>query len=121
METLGIKKCSKCKEEYLLEEFYTRSDTGRPVSQCKWCCKESVKQRQRKMRAKRKKDYKLGNIKPIAEKWCKLCDQVLPWQDFYIRFDCSDLLSHYCRKCHNSDNLAYRKRTGYKRKNARNS
>ena len=121
MEELGIKKCSKCKEEFLLEEFYRRSDRDAPVSQCKWCCAEGVRERQKKRRAKKKKQFENGEIKPIAEKWCIVCDQVLPWQDFYIKFDAGDLLSHYCRKCHNSDNKEYRKRTGYKRKKNENN
>ena len=110
-----IKQCSKCNEEFLLEEFYKRRDRNAPVSQCKWCCKEEVKKRQKKRRAKRKQQYADGEIQPISEKWCVLCDEVKPWQAFYIKYDCSTLLSHYCKSCHNSDNLAYRKRTGYQR------
>ena len=110
-----VKRCSKCKDEFLIEDFYRRSDRDAPVSQCKFCSAEGTRERQKKRRAKKKEQFENGEIKPISEKWCILCDQVLPWQDFYMRYDSSDLLSHYCRKCHNKDNMMYRKRTGYKR------
>ena len=121
METVGIKKCTSCKTEYLEEEFYRRSDRDQLMSQCKFCYGDAVKKRQRKRRAERKEAYKNGEIQPIEEKWCKLCDDVKSWEEFYIKYDATDLLSHYCRECHKKDNLMYRYRTNYKRKNADNS
>lgn len=53
--------------------------------------------------AQRRADYKAGILKPAIEKWCKMCDQVLPTEAFYIRFDADHLLSHYCRECHKKD------------------
>ena len=100
-----IKQSTTCEVEYCLEEFYIRRDRGdKPTSQCKFCIGEATRSRQKIRREERKRDYKNGLISPEPEKWCILCDEVKPFEEFYLRYDAQDLLSHYCRKCHMADN-----------------
>ena len=58
----------------------------------------------------RREAYNNGTLVPLKEKWCKMCDDVKPSEDFYVRFDCDGLLSHFCRKCHMYDNKLYKRR-----------
>ena len=60
--------------------------------------------------AERREAYENGDMKPQGEKWCKLCDKVLSFESFYIRFDYDGLLSHYCRKCLMYDSKLYKRR-----------
>ena len=67
----------------------------------------------------RKAAYNNDTLRPMVEKWCRMCDDVKPSRDFYIRFDYDGLLSQYCRKCHMKD---CKTRKQIKRKqNARNT
>jgi hypothetical protein len=101
----GIKKCVRCKEEYMFEEFYEVSDRADGhAGTCKWCYL-SLQRTRRTLRAQqRKEDYAAGLIKPMAERWCKLCDDVKAASEFYRRWDTDSLLSHYCKECHIADN-----------------
>lgn len=51
----------------------------------------------------RRAAYEAGELQPAEERWCRMCDEVKPHQDFYLRFDTDTLLSHYCRECHKKD------------------
>jgi hypothetical protein len=64
----------------------------------------------------RKLAYENGELVPQEDKWCKMCDEVKPYTEYYIRFDYDGLLSHYCRKCHMSDNKMYKRRRRNKKK-----
>ena len=51
----------------------------------------------------RRAAHKAGELHPMPEKWCKMCDDVKDFTEFYIRYDCNGLLSQYCKECHKKD------------------
>ena len=116
----GIKKCRKCRVDYCTEEFYARTDRDSLSSWCRFCITEMHRANGKALREQRKKLFNSGELKPISEKWCILCDDVKPWQEFYMKWDAKDLLSHYCRMCHVSDDTK-RKRRQRNISNARSS
>lgn len=103
-EQQEIKTCSLCKNDYLIEEFYPRTDRPKSThSWCKFCSRERRNAHRTSRAAERRKQYDAGEITPMVEKWCKLCDDVLPADMFYRRWDTNSLLSHYCKSCHVAD------------------
>ena len=111
-----IKRCTKCRVEYCIEEFYIRRDRDSHSSWCKFCVRDAQNERGVRKRESQKRLFEAGKIKPISEKWCLWCDEVKPWQEFYMKYDASDLLSHYCRMCHMRDNRSYKRRRRVKKK-----
>ena len=75
------------------------------------------RERGKARRLRKKELFEAGEIQPISEKWCRLCDDVKPWDEFYMKWDSQDLLSHYCRACHVADD-ALRKRINRNKTNA---
>jgi len=102
--TEEFKTCTKCKTEYLIEEFYTRSDRpGWRVPQCRFCVTAAVRTTQEERRVRIKEAYESGKLTVITEKWCKVCDEVKPSDQFYMKWDSKDYLSHFCKECHKYD------------------
>lgn len=87
-----MKKCTKCKEEKLLEKFY-KNKFGKYVAECRACSKiRSDKWHQNnpeKTRiAQKKYELKLGIGVPVA---CKRCGEM------FVKKTCSSLCSIKCR------------------------
>ncbi len=102
--TEEFKTCTKCKTEFLIEEFYTRADRpGWRVPQCKYCTKAKVRETQETRRARVKEQYESGTLEVMEEKWCRICDEVKPSSQFYMKWDSNDYLSHACKSCHKYD------------------
>lgn len=89
-----MKKCSKCKEEKPLTQFYrqTRSKDGYRAA-CKTCCRYT-----------RKKDHPVS----VEHKRCRRCDTVKTAERFYEEGRKPDGLSSYCRYCTSVMQAAYR-------------
>ena len=71
------KRCTKCKNEYILDDFYRLSDDpNHSLSWCKYCMSESSVARQKK-RAKRR----------ISQGLCRDCDTPrLPYSNHFCEF-----------------------------------
>ena len=97
-----LKKCTKCKEEKPTTDFYFKDeDSLRP--ECIECYKDSAKKYASSTRQINRKLYEDGELKPPIEKWCKVCDEIKPPEDFYMNFQSKELLSSYCKSCHKKD------------------
>ena len=106
--TEELKRCTKCGKEKTLDQYYYK-DEDSLRSECITCLRDKSKTRGEKLREKNQRLYAEGKIHPIEEKWCKVCDEVKHWEEFYFNFQSSTLLSSYCKECHKKD-TAQRKR-----------
>lgn len=85
MEFNGIKRCSKCKEEKIIEEYYKNNQTKDGyLNKCKACCKE--------------RENSLIHIK-VEEKKCCRCKEIKKSTEFYKRKSSLDGLYYRCIKC----------------------
>lgn len=110
------KRCSNCKVVRSLEDFYTRTGRTASGSWCKICTCTMSRERGKARRLRKKELFEAGELQPISEKWCRLCDDVKPWGEFYMKWDAQDLLSHYCRACHVSDDTMRKRRERKKKR-----
>jgi len=106
--TEELKRCTNCDKEKPLDQYYYK-DEDSFRSECIECYRKDAKLKGKERREKNRKLYAEGTIEPMQEKWCKICDDVKSWEEFYFNFQSESLLSSYCKECHKKD-TAQRKR-----------
>ena len=88
------KKCSKCKMEKGLEEFYKRN--GKIRSECKQCSNDA----NRKQKQKRKeKNISKGGVELVVDKKCSLCKVVKNIDSFNKNICTPTGYRDSCREC----------------------
>ena len=94
MESL-TKRCSRCKRELPVEEFYraTRTKDGLNCC-CKPCCSAWHKAYRKKVTSQR--------VSPPETKYCAGCHQTLPSDQFWKNASSTDGLQRTCKTCHSS-------------------
>jgi ribosomal protein L32 len=110
MKTPTIKKCSKCGEVKILDEFSkdAKSKDGKQ-RRCKSCRKEYY--------AQQKAILQRGDYKVITEKKCSKCGEVKPADEFHKNLNSKDGKDSQCKSCRKeyyAQQKAILQRDGYK-------
>ena len=116
----GMKKCSKCKEAKLLEEFspcVTNPDGYQYY--CKSCKDQWYQDNSQRVKQNQKRLYEQNKIRnsgqsiPVGSKICYRCKQSKLYSEFYVSLGTFDGYDGKCKKCAE----AYQKENEIKNKN----
>jgi len=111
--TEGMKHCSRCGEDKLLDAFYKRlTRPNRPdnyySSWCKECNREKQREYNRKLPERRIKARLEGAVE-ISIKYCKCCKQDKTIGDFWKLTTSLDGYGYICKSCHSKRQIEQRK------------
>ena len=89
--------CTKCKLSLPVSAFYKKNGRKRGVQyECKACTDMRRGGNELVRRNKKQPEGLKDN-----EKWCPVCDTILPVECYYKAANRPDGLTHSCRNCHN--------------------
>jgi len=86
-----MKTCSKCKLLLPINNFSKGTNPGGTASYCKKCAHEYYKNRYQR---KKKKMYKTN-----TEKQCRICEKILPIEQFHKKDKRNNSTETYCKTC----------------------